>query len=56
MKKKDAEDDEFTKKEYAFVISGDSLIQIMMNKNLLKRIMDIAIKCVCTLACRVSPK
>lgn len=42
--------------EYALVVSGDALIQIMNDANLKASIFEITKKCKSVLACRVSPK
>lgn len=44
-----------SKSKYALIISGDAMVHAM-NKELSKKIMNIASKCQAVLACRVSPK
>ncbi|KRW99063.1 P-type ATPase, cytoplasmic domain N [Pseudocohnilembus persalinus] len=58
--KSDSEDEEEieNKTEYALLITGDALIQIMepSNEIMLDQIMKIAHKCKAVMCCRVSPK
>jgi hypothetical protein len=45
-----------SKQEQALIISGEALILIQSDENVLTKFMEVADKCCVVIACRVSPK